>query len=73
MDEEKVVKKRVLMCVSRTMVSMDVPGKGVHFFPTQCVEMSEDEMSSPQVQKLLRSKFLVDVTAAGERRNARAR
>jgi len=69
MPEEEVVKKRVLMCVSRTMVSMNAGGKGFHFFPTQRIEMSEDEVASPQVQKLLRSKFLVDVSAAEERRN----
>lgn len=73
MDEDKVVKKRVLMCVSRTMVSMDVGAKGVHFFPAQRIEMSEEEAASPQVRKLLRAKFLVDVTSAEERRNAGAR
>jgi len=73
MDEDKVVKKRTLMCVSRTMVSMNAAGRGIHFLPTQRIELSEDEVASPQVQKLLRSKFLVDVTAAEERRNAGAR
>ena len=73
MPEENVTKKRVLMCVSRNMVSMDAGGKGVHFFPTQRIELSDDEVNTPQVRKLLKAKFLVDVTSAEERRNARAR
>jgi len=66
-------KKRVLMSISRSMVSMDAPGGGIHFMPSQRLEVSEADFASPQVQKLLRSKFLVDVTAAGERRRAGAR
>jgi hypothetical protein len=66
-------KKRVIMSISRSMVSMDASGRGLHFMPSQRLELSEAEAASPQVQKLLRSKFLVDVTAAGEKRKAWAK
>lgn len=73
MSEQETVEKRVLMCVSRSMVSMNTGERGLHFYPTQRVEMSPEEVAHPQVQKLLKAKFLVDVTAAEERRNARAK
>jgi hypothetical protein len=66
-------KRHVLMSISRTMTSMDASGRGLHFMPSQRIEVSEAELGSPQVQKLLRSKFLVDVTAAEERRRSGAR
>ena len=66
-------KRRVLMSISRSMTSMDASGRGLHFMPSQRQEVSEAEFNSPQVQKLLRSKFLVDVTAMEERRRTGAR
>jgi hypothetical protein len=68
MSENEPKKKHVLMCVSRSQVSLDIAGRGVHFLPTQRMEVDEDDMGSPQLQKLLKAKFLVDVTASQERR-----
>jgi hypothetical protein len=68
MSENLPKKKRILMNATRSQVTLDVAGRGVHFLPTQRIEVDEDDMSSPQLQKLLRSKYLVDVTAAQERR-----
>lgn len=69
----EATKKRVLMSISRSMVSMDASGRGLHFMPSQRLEVTEAELANPQVQKLLRSKFLVDVTAAEEKRRGWAK
>ncbi len=71
---------RVLMNLSRGSLSINLDTMTASrkreslFLPPRCeCEVTDEQFRSREVQKLLKAKFLVDVTAAGERRRKRER
>ena len=66
--------KRKVMNISSGMqsVNLDTMKNGkresAHLRPREVVELSDEQFRSAELQKLVRARFVVDVTAAEERR-----
>ncbi len=68
-------KKRKIMSISPRMMTMNLDTVGpdgqrqsLHLAPKQQVEVTESQFRSTELQKLLGARFIVDVSAAVEKR-----